>query len=365
MKQPLALVSVVAVVALATAATGGGTPAPKLLVSFPGYAYSLGGGGGRIGWIDTAFRLQLRTMTSPTVASIRYTNVAHELPSNYPPSRWQRRLVVNRSGEIWWSTTHTQSAVDLDRVLFAARGATKATTLVKAPHSNGGGGGDFVIGIAGDASGFAYGEVVLAATTPDQVAFHVVGGAVFTVDTHGASTKLPGVPPAYVFARGAGLIVDEPAATDVNESGAPRPSNVIEVRKSSDGSLVKSLSIPGVRAAAVNLQTVVLLVGHTLRRYRVSDGTLLGSTMLPSGAAQEVETDGMVVVARSAQAILVANLATGRLRSLSVARPWHPTGVAIVDGRVVWSESRGQTPSYPSAKTFVTRIRSSMLAPHS
>ncbi|HEX7626060.1 MAG TPA: hypothetical protein VF379_03315, partial [Gaiellaceae bacterium] len=80
MTQPLALVSVVAVVALATATTAGGSPAPKQLVSFPGYAYSLGGGGGRLGWIDTSFRLQLRTMTSPTVASIRYTNVAHEAP---------------------------------------------------------------------------------------------------------------------------------------------------------------------------------------------------------------------------------------------------------------------------------------------
>jgi hypothetical protein len=361
MKQRLALVPVVAVAALAAAATGAGSSAPQqLVVSFPGYVYSLGGGGGRIGWIDTGFSLRLRSITSSTVASIHYTNTAHEFP-NYPPALWQRRLVINRSGELWWSTTNTHQFVNLDRVLFAARGAANASTLLKASHSYGGD-GDFVAGIAGDAGGFAYGEVVVDATTPDQVAYHVVGGGVFSVDARGKPTKLPGVAPAYLFARGAGLVVVEPVATDVNESAALRPSNMIEIRNVNDGSLVQSLSVAGVRAAAVNQTTVALLVGRRLRRYRISDRSQLGSTTLPSSTAQELETDGTVAVARSSQAILVVNLATGRLRSLAVPAPWHPTGVAIVGGTLVWSESHGQTLGDPSSKTFTTRILSTKLA---
>lgn len=359
MKQQLPLVLVVAFAALAAAATGAGSSAPRPVVSFPGYAYSLGGGGGRIGWIDTASILRLRSLTSSTVASIHYTKVGHE-GVNYPLALWQRRLVVNGSGELWWSTTHIPQAFDsLDRVLFAARGAAKASTLVKVSWNASG--GTQVAGIAGDADGFAYGEAVVEPTTPDYVDFRVVGGGVFSVDSHGKPRRLPGVPPAYVFARGVQRVVDEPVATDATPSSTLRPSNVIEIRNANDGSLEQSLSVAGVRAAAVNRTTVALLVGHTLRRYRISDGGLLGRTTLPSSAAQELETDGTVAVARSWQAILVVNLTTGRLRSLAVPAPWHPTGVAIVGGTLVWSESHGQTPGDPSSKTFTTRIQATRL----
>jgi hypothetical protein len=360
MKQRLALVPVVAVAALAAAATGLGSSAPKQLVVFPGYVYSLGGGGGRIGWIDTASILRLRSITSSTVASIHYTSIAHEA-LNYPLALWQRRLAVNGSGELWWSTTNTPQAFDnLDRVLFAARGAAKASTLLKVSSNDSG--GAQVAGIAGDADGFAYGEAVVDPTTPDYVAFRVVGGGVFSVDSHGKPRRLPGVPPAYVFARGVQRVVVEPVATDVNQSAALRPSNVIEIRNASDGSLVQSLSVAGVRAAAVNRATVALLVGRTLRRYRISDRSQLGSTTLPPSTAQELETDGTVAVARSQHSILVVNLMTGHLRSLPVPAPWQPTGVSIVGATLVWSESRGKTPAYPSSKTLTTRILSTKLA---
>ena len=357
-KRGLLVVSVVAA-ALAAAATGtAGSPAGRQLASFPGYAYSIGGGSGRVGWIDTAFLLHLRSLSSPKVSSLRYTRTVHELP-NYP--KWQRRLVVTGSGELIWSTSNPSQTFDyLDRILFIARGASTASTLLKISYNAGG--GTEVAGMAGDASGFAYGEATVEPTTPDQAAYRVTGGGVFSVDTHGRTARIPDAPAAWVFARSAGRVLDGPFATDANESSALRPSGVVEVRNVADGSVLQSLSVAGVRAGALSKTEVALLVGRTLRRYRVSDGSLVGSTPLPPSTAPDLETDGTMVAARNPHAVLVVNLATGRLRTIAIPMPWHPTGVAVVSGSVVWSESRGKTPAYPSTKTFTTRILSTKLA---
>lgn len=350
------LLAVAAAVALtgAAAAAGGGIRAVTV-TSFPGVARSFDADAGRVAWIDSAWVLHVRTRRTGAEQAIRYTNPYEEIPveAGGPPlALGVRRLA-------WLSTRGAGQLEDADHVYVAAVGSRAGSRVANAVHAERIA-GDYVAGLAGDDSAFAYGVVTVTEVPGQQHLYRAAGGGVWTL-AGAAPRLLPGAPPAIVLAESAGRIALAPVDTAARQEGTPAAGGAVEIRDATTGALAATLQPPGpVRAAAMTPADLDLLVGSRILRYDAASGALLGTTALPAGVAADLDASGGWIVFCRAGSVAALDVRTGRVTTIATT-PWHPSGVAL-DGRTLaWAESRRIAAGAVSKKTFETRIRTAAL----
>jgi hypothetical protein len=350
-KTTVALLAVAALLVVAGASGGRRSVEPTTVVSFPGIVHGYDESSGRAAWIDSAWILRLHSLRGGTTHSIRYTKFYEELPD----AAWRPRLLLEGRRLLWLSVRGSGMGLDNDHVLTADLAASRGTRLANEDHAEGAD-GSYVSGIAGDATGFAYG-VTKVALTSGQLAFRVVGGGIYTT-TGAAPHALPGAPPSIVLAHANGRVAAEPVSTEERHTGFPVASDTIEIRNLTSGTVISTIATPPVRSAAMTSSVIAVLVGSTLTRYQVGDGRQVGSvTTLPPSTSPEMRADGRLLALRTPHSVLVVDLQTGRLRTVPAAKGWQVAGVALDGQTVSWAESRRIAPGEPSRKTFTTRIR--------
>jgi hypothetical protein len=351
-KKPIAVLLAAAALLVAAAAHGSLRSAgPATVVSFPGIVYGYDENSGRAAWIDSAWILRVRPLRGGATHSIRYTKFYEEIPDQ----TWRPRVLVEGHRLLWLSVRGSGAGVDIDHVLTADVTAASGTRVANERHAEGAD-GSYVTGIAGDATGFAYGGTTVALTS-DQLAFHVVGGGIYT--TAGAvARKLPGAPPSIVLARASGRVAAEPVSTDDRHTGIPVAAGTIEIRNLTSGAVISTIATPPARSAVLTSSLVAVLVGNTLTRYQVGTGQQVGSaTTLPTSTSPELRTNGRLLALRTPHTVLVVDLQTARVRTVPAANGWQVAGVALDGQTLSWAESRRIAPGEPSRKTFTTRIR--------
>lgn len=331
-------------------AAAGAAPV-KAVVTFPGIARAFAFDAGRLAWIENTWELRIRTLRTGTQHTIRYTNQYEEIPD----FSGRRRLVMEQRRLLWLSTRGRGMSEDADHVYGATVDAVRGRRLTTEAHVEGWVGG-YVVGVAGDASGFSYGVVTLKETKPGGDRYQVADGGVWSV-ADGTKRKVPGAPPAFVLARAAGRVAIVPANTSELPAGAPFDTGKVEIRNATTGTVISNFSSGRVRALALSKEVAVVLVGRRINRYEVASGRLLGSTAVPGETGTDLDIEADRIVFRTSRSIKLLDAATGRVTTVATTTPWRPSGVAI-DGRTVaWTESMRIAPGDVSRKTFRTRIR--------
>jgi hypothetical protein len=350
-KSTVVLLAAAALVVAAAAHGSARSTGAATVVSFPGIVYAYDENSGRAAWIDSAWILRIRPVRGGATHAIHYTKFYEEIPDQ----AWRPRLLLEGHRLLWLSVRGSGAGVDVDHVLTADVTASTGTRLANERHAEGAD-GSYVTGIAGDATGFAYGATTVALTA-DQLSFHVVGGGVYT--TAGAvARKLPGAPPSIVLARANGRVAAEPVSTEDRHMGTPVGAGTIEIRSLPSGTVVSTITTPPARSAALTSSLIAVLVGNTLTRYAVGTGQEVGSaTTLPSSTSPELRTNGRLLVLRTPHSVLVVDAQTGRMRTVPAASGWQVVGLALDGQTLSWAESRRIAPGEPSRKTFTTRIR--------
>jgi len=344
-------------------AQAAGGPPPATLFDFAGVARSFDADAGRVAWIDSAWALHVRSLRSGVETKIHYTNPYEEVPM----FRSGPRLVLEYSATplvleprrlAWISTRGAGMFEYAEHVYVAAVGATHGRRIANVLHGDGTDGG-YLLGLAGDTAGFAYGVAKVKPIGQDQEFFQVSGGGVFTL-TGAAPRKLPGAPPAIVLAETAGRLAIAPLDTDQSTDGTPLATGSIEIRSATTGALISSVTPTGVlRAAALTPTTLAVLAGNRIVRYDIASGQLLGSTRVPTDTAPALDTSGMRIAFRRTRSVGVLDATTGRISTV-VATPWRPSNVALDGPELAWAERLRLAPGDvfdQGKKNFTTRVK--------
>jgi hypothetical protein len=352
----------VAVLGTGAVAAAGGPP-PATLVDFPGVARSFDADAGRVAWIDSAWALHVRSLRSGVETKVLYTNPYEEIPMSRSGPRLvleysATRLVLEPRRLAWISTRGAGMFYYAEHVYVAPVGATHGHRVANVLHGDGTDGG-YIMGLAGDAAGFAYGVAMVKPIGPDQQFFQVSGGGVFTL-TGATPRKLPGAPPAIVLAETAGRLAIAPLDTNQSTDGTPLATGSIEIRNAMTGALVSSVTPAGVlRAATLTPTTLAVLAGSRIVRYDIASGQLLGSTPVPTNTAADLESSGTRIAFRRTRSVAVLDATTGRISTV-VATPWRPTSVALDGPKLTWAERLRIAPGDvfdQSKKDFTTRVK--------
>lgn len=356
-------VAAASVAVLGTGAAAAGGPQPATLLAFPGVARAFGADAGRVAWIDSAWALHVRSLRSGVETKILYTNPYEEIPMFRSGPRLvleysATRLVLEPRRLAWISTRGAGMFEYAEHIYIAAVGATHGRRVANVLHGDGTDGG-YIMGLAGDAAGFAYGVAMVKPIGPDQQFFQVSGGGVFTL-TGATPRKLPGAPPAIVLAETANRLAIAPLDTNQSTDGTPLATGSIEIRNATTGALVSSVTPAGVlRAATLTPTTLAVLAGSRIVRYDIASGQLLGSTPVPTNTAADLESSGTRIAFRRTRSVAVLDATTGRISTV-VATPWRPTSVALDGPKLTWAERLRIAPGDvfdQSKKDFTTRVK--------
>lgn len=343
------LATAVALLAVAALPAAASSPAPRTLVSLPGVVYAFAHDNGRIAWIETTWELRIRAVAGGAPKTIRYTNQYEERQESGPG-----RLALGGRRAVWLSS---RGGFDIaDRVYTATTAAPRPRLLEKQSHLDGHDGG-YVTGIAGDASGFAYGVVEVTEIGPCPCKYKVTGGAARLVDA-GTKRDLPGAPPPFLVARAGARVAVVPASVDPRPEAQPLPAARVEVRDAKTGAVVSTFSPSGpVRAITLSARVVAVLAGGRIERYDVATGNLVGATPVSAQVARELDIEGARIVFRDNRTIRLLDSASGRVSVLAKTTPWKPVAVSIEGRTVVWVETMRVRPGDISRRTFRSRIR--------
>jgi hypothetical protein len=321
---------------------------PQTIVSFSGFAYELGFEGDRVVWIDKAWILRVRAVSSGTQSAIHYTNFYEEMPD--PDFSDRPRLALAGQRLAWLSTRGAGRGFSNDHVYTARIEDTSGRRLFTVQHAEDGEGG-YVTGLAGDSLGFSYGLVKVEGDSGQGI-YHVAGGGVWTM-VGAQRRRLPGVPPGIVLARAAGRIAVAPVVTDERSGASPVATGLVEIRDAENGTLISSFTPGFVRPLlALTAEIAAVRKGSRIDWYDPKSGTLLGSVSLPSKTETPLVASGHLIAVRTAHALKVLDTETRRVSAIPVAAPWHPLRVAISGSTVAWTEVRITA----DRKGFITRI---------
>jgi hypothetical protein len=334
--------------ALAIGTPAAAAPTPQTIVSFPGFAYQLGFEGDSLVWIDKAWILRVRAVSSGTQRAIHYTNFYEEISD--PDSSGRSRLAIAGERLAWLSTRGAGRFFYNDHVYTARIDDTSGRRLFTAQHAEDGEGG-YVTGLAGDSLGFSYGFVKVEGDAGQGI-YRVSGGGVWTMA--GAQRhRLPGAPPGVVLARAAGRVAIAPVVTDARSGASPMATGLVEIRDAENGTLISSFTPGFVRPLlALTAEIAAVRKGSRIDWYDPGSGNLLGRVSLPSSTNSPLAASGRLVAVRTAHTVKVLDTETRRVSTIPVAAPWHPSLIAISGATVAWAEVRLTL----DRKGFITRI---------
>jgi hypothetical protein len=190
---PVVTVAFLALLGPGSAAQSRTSGSTTAFLTVAGAAREVAVGAGRVAWIDADWRLHLVALARPRQATIAYTQKRF-VNQNDPFAQWPE-LAFAGSHPIWADARGTPEVLES---VYSTDGRGRLGALARFHHYDGAGGGagDYLLAIAGDASGGAYSSTHLQAS-PDGGGRNSGGGIWTAAD--GIRHRVPGLRPAVVL----------------------------------------------------------------------------------------------------------------------------------------------------------------------
>jgi hypothetical protein len=309
-------------------------------VTAPGAARALAAAHGRVAWIDAEWRLHVLRLASGRQSTISYTQKRYV--NRNDPFAEASELAFGGSHPVW-GDARGQPEVLESVYTTDARGRLRAVARLRHYEGAGGGAGDYLLSIAGDAAGGAYswGHEELVG----QGGGRTTGGGVWTLGG-GIARRVPNLPPAWVLARSGTRLALAPVRADGDSIPAPEtdPANPQVVLATISGTIVATIRAE-YDVQAVALTPRFLFVEETevygshggIEVRSATTGRLL--RWLPNKGGPYLSASGRYVVFWNRYKVFALDGATGKITQLAVvsAARSNVVGAVLAGGTVYWA----------------------------
>jgi hypothetical protein len=316
------------------------------VVTVPGAARALSAADGRIAWIGADWRLYVLRLASGRQTAVQFTQKRYVNPDD--PFAEAPELAFAGSHPVWGDARGRpevlQSVYTND-----ARGRLHAVARLRHYGGAGGGAGDYLLSIAGDAAGgaFSWGHEELVG----QGGGRTTAGGVWTL-ADGIKRRVPNLPPAWALARSGTRLALAPVRADEDDVPLPEtdPSNPQVELATVTGKLIARFR------AKYDVQSVALTPRYVFVEEAQEDGShggieirsaLTGRLLrwLPGKGGPYLSASGGHVVFWSFSKVFSLDGATGKITQVAVvpAARSHVVG-AVLDGDTVYWGTATKTP---------------------
>ena len=300
--------------------------------------YAAAASGSWVAWEEYSGCYAVRVRNLATGRETRLGDASIGSDCEYVPA-----FAASRERALW--VTQASGNEVYETVLTRAPGEQRPTVLEEFQGSAAGTGGEYLVGVAGDATLLVYAKMSRSlldtCIDPGTPCFHfVVSGTVKRVVGRKA-VAIPRVPPAVEVAVGGRRVAVVVAARRM-PTDEPRQARRVEVRAGVTGALVAAVRPGGVVKRLALSRNVLALLARSrgrllLERYRLPGGRRLGVTHV-RGYADGLAVSGNRIVFRTGRVIRLVDARTGRARIVGLPRT-TPSSVSIEGRRLVWVEN--------------------------
>jgi hypothetical protein len=339
----LALLAVLGGAPAAVPRTTGGTSA---FLTVPGAIRQLAVGADRVAWIDPNWRLHVVALASRRQATIVYTQ-KRDVNQSDPFAQWPE-LAFAGSHPIWADARGTPEVLES---VYSTDSRRRLRALARLRHHEGGGSGDYLLAIAGDASGGAYSATHLE-PTPDRGGRNT-GGGVWTV-ADGMRHRVPGLRPAVVLARSGSRLALAPTRTTKDDVALPEADSadpIVQIATVRGNVVATYHAQYEVQALAITPRYVFVNESRTdidpvkggTAILSASTGTLL--RWLPGKGGWNMSANERYAAFSNSSKVFLLDGATGRITQVAAVRAAKSKIVNVVlDGKAIWWAVATQTP---------------------
>jgi hypothetical protein len=261
------------------------------------------------------------------------------------PGQSQLAIAARMSTALW--TLHEGGPSPSDVVVAGSIGGTERRVETLAHASDGT--GDWLGGVAGAGKTLAYSwddvEYVdkLACLSGGSCKEKLADGGIRLV-TRTTDEPLAGVGPALLLAASTGRIAYVPATTVKVGRPSTSTDNTLQIVDATSGDSVAQASVHGFPIAlALSAHVLAVLTTQGTPHDRISwfsatDGTKLGSVVVPGFAAPQLAASDRLIVYRAGRVLRSVATRTGRIGKL-VKTGQNYVGLALAHGRLLWAEN--------------------------
>jgi hypothetical protein len=327
--------------------------APVTLVSGAGWIPTFAHDGGRIAWVGYQRKVHIKTLWNGRAAVVGHARQNGYAGAGGRPGNFDPHQIALAGDRALWLTLAGGNAMEslLRTAALSDRVARPAGYFAFLEFA-----GRAPTRLAGDGQTLAYGWVRFEefnVDEPDHCSAVTDGGAVRVEGRRTIPVGGSARPAMLAVSAGKLALVpaDERCDPDRVHGGQggfpvlePAVNGTVEVRNAASGQLLSSFAPAGaVQAIAMSGPVVAVLVrnaagGMSIQRYSAVDGTLIGSTWVSPGIANELDMAGETIVFRTGPTIRTMDVETGQKSALWIA-PVIPVDLSIEGKRIAWAEN--------------------------